>query len=578
MIALDRQREDLMKAEGHLLIRGGPGSGKTTIALLKADEEARVGRLKDYQRVLFLSFARATVARVQERAAEIVSERGWTSLEVGTYHGFCWSLLRSHCYLLNGRKRVELLPPPEAAARFAGIPDGAPLTEELRRVFRDEGVVHFDLFAELAGDLLYQSASIRRIFSSTYPTIVLDEFQDTNAAEWRLIQALGATSRLVALADADQRIYEFRGASPQRIGEFEDAYHPRVFDFGLENNRSTGTDIVAFGNDLLTGRNHRVSYSDVECVGYRILKGALIHLDLKLQLYRALKRLQARSVRDWSLAVLVPTNQLMSDVSDYLSIEHLLKEGGSLGAVPHDVAFDASGPALAAAVIASALEGGTRDEIQVRLLPLLRDHIRGRKGARGPGAQQITLARFVDQYRLGDSVRGSARKVLIEQCRRISNALAVCQFSGNVEHDWLVVRRFFEDCSSAPLLAVATDAKYLRLLHKGSVLRSRLGERWRSGGNYRGAGAAVKDALIQEHFSAGLKTWKGVHVMTIHKSKGKEFDEVIIYEGLHRHRLASRGSSSNRIAEARRNLRVAVTRARYRATILTPGRDRSILL
>lgn len=37
---------------------------------------------------------------------------------------------------------------------------------------------------------------------------------------------------------------------------------------------------------------------------------------------------------------------------------------------------------------------------------------------------------------------------------------------------------------------------------------------------------------MQEHFAAGQKDWRGIHLMTIHKSKGKEFDEVIIYDGL----------------------------------------------
>jgi len=58
--------------------------------------------------------------------------------------------------------------------------------------------------------------------------------------------------------------------------------------------------------------------------------------------------------------------------------------------------------------------------------------------------------------------------------------------------------------------------------------------------------------------------------MTIHKSKGKEFDEVIIYEGSHQGRIVRANATPNDVAQARLALRVAVTRAMKRATILTP--------
>src|SRR5438045_3562015 len=53
---------------------------------------------------------------------------------------------------------------------------------------------------------------------------------------------------------------------------------------------------------------------------------------------------------------------------------------------------------------------------------------------------------------------------------------------------------------------------------------------------------------------------ESVYVMTIYKAKGKEFDEVIVYEGRYQHRMVDARESADRIAQARRNLRVAVTR------------------
>ena len=393
--------------------------------------------------------------------------------------------------------------------------------------------------------------------------IVLDEFQDTNAAEWRVIQVLGERCRLIALADADQRIYEFRGADPRRIAEFVAAYQPTQFDFGLENNRSNGTDIVAFGNDLITAANQGKQYNDVHVHPYRVLRAPSLHLDLKLQVLQAITRLHKARPEGWCLAVLVPTNQLMMEISDYLSAAQRWSDGKILAPITHEVAFESAGPALAAATIAAALEGGSDiSDFARRILLALRDHIRGRKGNESPSRPQMELADFLSRYMSTGELRGSARKMLIDDCIRIATALVELQFSGESGEDWLTVRRFFEESECEALTVIARDAKYLRLLHRGSILRSRLSVLWRTNGNYKGALAAVREALLQEHFSAGVRDWKGVHVMTIHKAKGKEFDEVIVYEGRYQHRIVDARASADRIAQARRNLRVAVTRAK----------------
>lgn len=63
MIDLTETQKDVLKAEGHQLVVGGPGSGKTTVSILKAAKMARE-KIKPDQRIFFLSFARATASRV----------------------------------------------------------------------------------------------------------------------------------------------------------------------------------------------------------------------------------------------------------------------------------------------------------------------------------------------------------------------------------------------------------------------------------------------------------------------------------------------------------------------------------
>lgn len=562
------ERERLLNTEGHVLVLGGPGSGKTHSALLKAEHVIGSGRLLRGQCVLFLSFARATIARVAQQAVKLISVSDRGLLEIDTYHGFAWTLLQSHGYLLNAAERIRVLPPPEAAARLAEI-DVAKRPAGIRELFEAEGLLHFDLFAPICAELLLRSDAVARIICDAYPFIILDEFQDTNGDEWRMIQALGRRSTLIALADAEQRIYEFRGADPKRIGEFIAAYNPTQFDFGVENNRSNGTDIVIFGNDLLTGVNKGKNYNDVALRRYGFYRGRNAHFSLKAAVIQAIRRRIENGSDMWSIAVLVPTKRLMLSVSDYLATSD-----DGMPSVLHDVAMDSEGPALAAVLIADLLEASaTSAETAQRMIINLCAHIRGRRGNEMPPQTELNLAGALEDYVAAGAIRGKRRQQIVDEGRRIAEERHRLQLSGDPSQDWLAVRALLAGSPADTVRQVSEDAKYLRLLHKGAVLRSRLGELWRSGGKYLGAATAVRNALLQEHFSASIKNWRGVHVMTIHKSKGKEFDEVIVYEGLHQGRIVRPNSTDRDLAQALLALRVAVTRAMKRATILTPKND-----
>lgn len=558
------QKRGFLACVVHALALGGPGAGKTHVALVKAREEIRSGALKPGQKILFLSFARPTVARIIEKASELISREELQWLEVSTYHGFAWSILRSHAYLLNGKSGVQLLPPPEAAAHLADISKDGHEAEK-QRLFEQEGRLHFDLFARLVGDLFRRSGRLARMFSDSYPVIILDEFQDTNSDEWALIQQLGKRSRLIALADPDQRIYEFRGADPRRVGEFLEVFQAKHFDFAGENHRSGGTDITAYGNDLLTGANRGKTYQQVKVAPYGFMNGKSPHFSAKAAACAALKRL--KDVPDKSIAILVPSKRLMLDLSDYLS-----SSDDGLPELHHDVAMDVEPPALAAGVIAALLEGGAVGNVVNRILGALQSHIRGRRGGRPTPQVELDLANALGDFMTTGRVRGAKRQLLVSELQRISAERQLLQLTGDPAADWLCVRGLLASSSADALEQVATDARFLRLLHRGSVLRTNLSALWRAQGGYQGAEAAVRSALLQEHFAAAQKDWRGIHLMTIHKSKGKEFDEVIIYDGLFQ-RIARKPDDERAYAQDLLALRVGVTRAIRRTSILTPKRD-----
>jgi DNA helicase-2/ATP-dependent DNA helicase PcrA len=557
-----------------VLCLGGPGSGKTTISLLKAENEISKGVLNPGQRVLFLSFARATISRVEEHAAALLKCESRSELEISTYHGFTWAILKSHGYLLTSEAPIKLLPPSDSAALLSSIEGDSEKAQEKRRLFEEEGRLDFDLFASCAAELLNRSSKVRSLISPKYPLIILDEFQDTDSNEWELIKALGQDSRLIALADPEQRIYEFRGASPTRIPEFIAQFDPAEFDFSTTNHRSNGTDICTYGNDLLKGANKGKSYSEVSVKKYPPRKAPAVHLCLKIEVWQRRKAIIDAGVSNWSIGVLVPTKQMMLDVSDYLASTQILKDKKKVPSIDNEAALDAAGPALAAEAIAGVLAGSsTPVEIAQRLVNNLSSHMRGRKGGAKPSQTQLALADSLDSYLTTGTIRGSRRKALADECLEIANGRINLELCGDPGADWLLVHKLLAKAKAPELRAIAEDARFLKFLNRGTQLRSRLAEIWRMQGSYVGADAAVSGALVQEHFAASKRVYRGIHVMTIHKSKGKQFTEVIIYEGAFQGRILRQNADERAEAQARLSLRVGVTRAERFSTILTPARN-----
>ena len=153
IICAERQR--LLDCGGHALVIGGPGSGKTTIALMKALVRIKAGMLPG-QSVLFLSFSRAAVARIAQASRLQLRKKDRALLNVQTFHSFFWDLLTTHAYLLGAPQRIRILMPQDERVLNGGIREEKQPQEwalwirERERLFLSEGRIAFDLFAPKA--------------------------------------------------------------------------------------------------------------------------------------------------------------------------------------------------------------------------------------------------------------------------------------------------------------------------------------------------------------------------------------------------------------------------------------------
>lgn len=603
MVDLTQGQKDVLKADGHQLVTGGPGSGKTTIAILKAAKIARES-LGPGQRILFLSFARATVSRVFEAIDEerSITREEKQRIEVDTYHSFFWRILKTHGYLVGFPRRMAILTPPNEAIALSAVRSGyksaSKMSEkektekraredaERMRLATEEGKVCFDLFAERVAILLHGSSKVRSLVSTMYPYIILDEFQDTSADQWRVVQALGMNSALIALADPEQRIFEFIGADPERLNHFTAAFAPSVHDLAGDNHRSKGTEITLFGNDILTGKFRQSQYQGIECVPFEPNPNQA-YTSLVGQVLQARKRLIDSGRPGWSLAVLVPTKRMTRIVSDVLRDPF-----GTVPPVAHSAVMDMEGPVLAAEIIAFLLEQRGYDACFDEFVEVLCSYFHGRGGStptKGDFDEAVrfraALAKWNECVAAGKPPPGNS---VLKNSFVVHQAVATLKFTGDPDADWVAVRSILDGGACTRLGDVAKEVRNVRLLERGTQLRQGLAQDWRDFGRYRNALAITRQSFVQEHFASAHKPEFGVVVMNMHKAKGKQFDEVIIFEGWPKRvrreivanpdRIVSGNVLDGAMTQARQNFRVSVTRAKMRTTIMTPRDDFCVLL
>jgi DNA helicase-2/ATP-dependent DNA helicase PcrA len=566
-------RESVMACEGHALVIGGPGSGKTTLALRKAVKRIRDGMLPG-QSALFLSFSRAAVARILDASKLESNKAEQAQLSIQTFHSFFWDILKAHAYLLGAPHKLSILLPQDEKAKSGGLEDDDERWDEWvierERLFREEGLIAFDLFAPNATALLTCSSHLLSSIARRYPIIIVDEAQDTGKFAWQCIQMLALHTQVLCLADLEQQIFDYLpGVGPERVIAIREALRPHEIDLGTQNHRSPDSEILVFGNDVLAGKARGTPYKGVSALPYRPENpppnwNHLLRRALK-ELFKAI-RMQT-SEKPESIAILVSNNRSALKMSNALNAL-----GTAVGKpVRHKLLFDEAEALLSARFAAFLLEPKYPDRLEDDVATSM-EMIAAAKRATGKGAKEVAkLLEQANKIRSGKILNINIANSL----RSLISSLAASDFSGDPAKDWLTIKHSLRVTNQNELTRVATQLDFLVAFRRGNRISASLAAEWLRDGAYTDARTALDQALAQEQILDGIEPLSGLQVMTFHKAKGKQFDGVIIVREARRtgpvveSSFVWRGDAAP-FPKSRRVLRVGITRAKVHTLILDP--------
>ncbi|MBP9757476.1 MAG: UvrD-helicase domain-containing protein [Candidatus Pacebacteria bacterium] len=298
----DRQKEAAAHTEGPLLIIAGAGAGKTKTITHRIAHLIETGI--PARQILAVTFTNKAAGEMRDRIRNLVPE-GKGMPMVSTFHSLGVRLLREfheEAGLAKGftiwdrddsnravkaaldRMSVEQWPPRSilssisrqkgdgvAQREFAGKTHSyrdqvvAQVWEQYEKALRDEGALDFDdlLFRTLS--LLRDSERVQTLLQNRWPHITIDEYQDTNKAQYEIARRLAGEKRnICVVGDIDQNIYSWRGADIAHLMEFEFTF-PGAKVVTLEQNyRSTRT-ILSAANAVIEknkNRKPKILYTD----------------------------------------------------------------------------------------------------------------------------------------------------------------------------------------------------------------------------------------------------------------------------------------------------------------------------
>lgn len=310
----ERQKEAVFHVNGPLLILAGAGSGKTSVLTHRVAYLIDEAGVNPYN-ILAITFTNKAAGEMRERVDKIVGF-GSEQIFVSTFHSMCVRILRRHIDLIgfdnnftiydaDDQKQVvkevmkkfsidskvikertimnaissckdELVTPEKYSIQCMGDPQKMKIAScysEYQAQLRKNNALDFDDLLMKTVELFKTRPEVLVNYQERWQYIMVDEYQDTNTAQFELIRLLaGSRHNLCVVGDDDQSIYKFRGANIRNILDFE-RYYPEAKVVKLEQNYRSVTNILDAANAVIRNNSERKAKTLFSNKG----EGELIH-------------------------------------------------------------------------------------------------------------------------------------------------------------------------------------------------------------------------------------------------------------------------------------------------------------
>ena len=608
------QNEAVCHLEGPLLVLAGAGSGKTRVLTRRVAHLVHSGVAP--WNILAVTFTNKAAREMRERVAELVGDRADRIL-VSTFHSACARFLRreapklgytSSFVIYDGddqqrlvrdtlrelqidhkryppraflskidKAKNRLLDPDDVANGLLGDPGGVAMRlDEVYARYQKALVAAnaFD-FNDLVGrmvQLLEQDAEVRERYRDRFRYLLVDEYQDTNHAQYRLIKVLAgrAPHNLAVVGDDDQSIYAFRGADIRNILDFERDF-PEVKTIRLEcNYRSTGN-ILELAGALVrhnSQRKDKTLWTEAPAGDPIYAVVGRDEEDEAQKVVDEIGRQMRKGRRPGDIAVFYRTHASSRPLEQALGaarIPHVVVGGRRfyerrevrdmvawlrLLVNPTDtmaVLRIINVPPRGIGTTTVGRQRGLADDLGVPLLEAVR-----RTAAQGKGRAGKALAGFVELY---DRLVGEARDLPTAQL-----VMRIAELTGYVE----ALRAEDTDEANGRIENIEALARAARSADEALPLDTPPSERLRNFLDQATLASADQD--LPDHDGQ-------VTLMTVHLAKGLEFPLVFVVGLVEK--VFPHARSEERledIEEERRLAYVAFTRARERLYLCRPAR------
>ena len=623
----DIQKQAAEWDEGSLLVLAGPGSGKTRVLT------CRIARLLDSSpdknfRILGLTFTNKAADEMRNRIANFVpGQEG--RLFLGTFHSFCADILRQHGIHLGINPNFKIYAQEvELQAVLNDVVDKAkkksdliteldkktlPIIQRLKShlivpeqccdVFRDKeigkrmAIIYPAYEAELTKNnaldfnslifrthqLFVKFPAFAKRYRTVYPYICVDEFQDTNDAQYKLIRALTGDQHknLFLVADDDQIIYQWNGASHKRIEEFIRDYSPSIIQ--LPMNYRCPPEVITLANNLI--RHNFLRASDKKPLkAFRASTGSgVVRLlprfaDFDGEAADVAKDISKLHSKHLGSVVILGRNRRLLE-----GIEGALRGEGLSAVISQRKDEFESAPFVWLHSILK-LANDRQDQ----------KHLEAVCGAFAQLTQLevdpedvITQAKASNRDYLQHWIKSIPRKATDAMTNEVINNISLCLGEGR---DFQAFSKFalewFEKLvkSRQQVEGDPSTEIFARYAEERRVWEDLMREIMQAFGN-----SITLEAFLQElqmHSKEPAPRPNTIILMTIHSAKGKEFDHVyltgLVEDELPSFQSKQKGDKSPEMEEERRNCFVAITRTiktltlsyseRYRGWTKEPSR------